>query len=1463
MTNDLNDILIRELEGVSSWQELKIRLEKYNTSQTETTTKKTQAGKIFELFTKYYLLTNPNYSDYTDVWLYDEVRPSIISELRLPPTDHGIDLILKTRTGDYHAVQCKFKNDERKSLSWTGDKIANIIALGINCSRQIVFTNVSEITEVATNLTDSFEKISYYELTSTPTEVFQSILLLAKGFKPKPISQVKEDPHQIEATNAVIKHFQTNDRGQLILPCGAGKTLVALWIKEGMKPKNTLVLVPSLALLRQIKDSWSFQRKVFYERLNVCSEKDIDKIKDTFNIHTYEVGGLVTTDSKEICDFLQKDTEKVIFSTYQSLRAISEACRALKGFEFDLTICDEAHRTAGSKQHNEFTLIHENKNIPSKKRLYMTATPKVASVNLKSLMGKDYELLCDMGKPEIFGTEAYRLTFGAAIQQGVLVDYKIIGIGVSDEDVEKFIRERHYVGNLTADKIAHNFALDLVMREYKAFHSLTFHSRVELAELFAERHKAFFSDVFCNSVKGEQSTNERVRILNEFKDSEIGIVSNARCLTEGVDVPTIDLIYFSDPKNSKIDIVQASGRALRKDRSAKSKKEMGYIVVPIFHNANSNIEAEIKKKPIFNHLVEVVRSLCDQDERLQAEIDEVAFKEGEKTSSRIDFRFTGESVEKIIKLENIEEKIKHSLVHEIIQRNKDFWEVMYRRLQEYKSIHGSMSVSARIPETATLGRWVQEQRRSFRNNKLNPTRVSKLKQIGFDFRIGYQELNDKDEIWKNNYQKLVSYFEENGSSDVKVTYKKDNALKNWVVQQRVKYKKGKLEQWKIDELLKIKFTLTPRKLGFRHEKIEELRMYKEKHGDTLVPTFKQEGKPHQKLGRFVNKARTIYNNGEIDQNGDYHYKGFGKLLKEEVAALNELGFVWRVTEDWNGQYEKLKEFFIEHGHSEVPQSHDTNLYFWCYKQKRSTSLTKEQIELLSQIEFDFTVKYNSSKAVRKSFTERINALREFYATNGHFDISRSNKSLYNWLVEVNNKFNSGNLTKDRIESLRDLGYEFKEFTSDEQVKQWEEMFLLVQEYHRENGTININTPNEEQLKLKRWISRQRENFMKGTLSQFRLVSLSKLGMFTGKDFEKRKLILKSLKKEEQPNVDKEWGKNIIKLRTYKAQFGTLDVPGGYEDKALAKYVRALRARYKKNVLSSHQISQLEQLGFSWYVEKEKLNHKTWLKEYQKLKSFYLENGHSHVRKTQTDKKHYTWILMQRVKNKKNALTELQRNLLNEINFVWTADNLPVKGRPDDKTWSKMFESLREFKNRFGHARVSQTNSNHKILGKWLNTQRVTYARGKLLQKRKELLESLGVVWNAKEADWDNRFEQVANFKNENGHFNVSQFDNKYKGLYNWIRHIRTRSELTEKQIKRLKGIDFPFEHRPVKLDNFEERLIQLKEYEKTNGTFKVMKKYSQLYTWLKDIKKRPRLTNDQIERLRQIGFTDDIPTKGE
>ncbi|MEP0713165.1 MAG: DEAD/DEAH box helicase family protein, partial [Algoriphagus sp.] len=652
-----NQILLELLNGVDNWSDLKPKLEQFNTSQTETTTKKTLAGKVFEVFAKYYFQTEPKKTElYENVWFYDDVPLEIKQQLRLPSVDHGIDILLQDYEKRFYAVQCKFKNDETKSLSWSGDKIANVFALGTNCDKVIVFTNVSDITQVAKSFEQKFELIAFDELISIEEDIFENIFLLAKGNQPKELEKYSPQPHQEIAITKVLEHFRTNERGQLILPCGAGKSLTSLWIKEDINPETTLVLVPSLALLKQIKNNWSRHKNDHFKYLCVCSEKDIDKDQqDAVNVHTYEIGGPVTTDPLDVKAFLMKSGNKVIYSTYQSIGVISDACRLVDEFQIDLVICDEAHRTAGSKNKNTFTLVHDNANIPALKRLYMTATPKVVSTKLKTRLGEDYELLCDMSNPDVYGLEAFRMSFGQAIDEGILVDYKIIGIGVTDKQIKKFIEERNFIGEISIDELAHNFALDLVMNKYKAFHAISFHSKVKFAQDFAIRHKQFFETIFSESVNGKQTTTYRARVLRDFKNSEIGLVTNARCLTEGVDVPTIDLIYFCDPKTSKIDIVQASGRALRTNKA--KNKELGFIVVPIFHHIDEDVEKEIKKKPIFDHLIQVIRSLCDQDERLQAEINDIAFKKGKKSNSKIQIDFSDDETEKIVKLEGLEKKV--------------------------------------------------------------------------------------------------------------------------------------------------------------------------------------------------------------------------------------------------------------------------------------------------------------------------------------------------------------------------------------------------------------------------------------------------------------------------------------------------------------------------------------------------------------------------------------------------------------------------------------------------------------------------------------------------------------------------------------------------------------------------------------------------------------------------------------
>ena len=766
-----NQILIELLSEVDNWSDLKVKLEKFNTAETETTTKKTQAGKIFEVFTKYYLQTDPKKTElYKKVWLYDEISIDIKETLRLPSIDHGIDILLQDFDNNFHAVQCKFKNDESKSLSWSGDKIANVFALGTNCHKIIVFTNASDTTSVAKAFEEKFEQIAFDELNSIEPEIFNSIYDLARGNHPKELIKHTPREHQKNAIEKVVIHFANNNRGQLILPCGAGKTVTSLWIKEEIKSKTTLVLVPSLALLKQIKNDWARHKSFLYSYLCVCSEKDIDNDQeDSVRLHTYEIGGPVTTVSENVKVFLLKEGEKVIYSTYQSIEVIINAVKTINDFSFDLVVCDEAHRTAGSKDKNTFTLVHFDKNLPAKKRLYMTATPKIVSKKLKRKLGEDYELFCDMSNPEIFGEEAYHMTFGEAIDKKILVDYKIIGIGVTDKQIKQQIEERRYLGNYTADELANNYALDLVMTNYQAFHSISFHSKVLLAQNFSKRHKDFFENVYSKSVDGNQTTALRSKILHEFKESPKGLVSNARCLTEGVDVPSIDLIYFCDPKSSVVDIVQASGRALRLDPSGK--KEWGYIVVPIFHHEDQDVELEIKKKPIFQHLIQVIRSLCDHDERLRAEINEIAYKRGKNENSRIKLDFSGSTIENIIKLEGIEEKVRDVLFDEIIEKTSSNWELRFQHLKEYIEKNGHSTISKKDSDNSDLYYWVTSLRKTYYEGRIEYAKKKRLNEIKFDWKGELRrEIYDLAENWKQIYSKLEAYFKQNGNSDIPVRY---------------------------------------------------------------------------------------------------------------------------------------------------------------------------------------------------------------------------------------------------------------------------------------------------------------------------------------------------------------------------------------------------------------------------------------------------------------------------------------------------------------------------------------------------------------------------------------------------------------------------------------------------------------------------------------------------------------------
>jgi superfamily II DNA or RNA helicase len=1326
---DYRSKIIEILSDSKSWANIKSHLESYNISKTGTYQKDKIAGKLFEYFAKGYFIIEPEQSQlYKNVWLYNEIPNNIKEKLSLPCQDYGVDLILQNHYDQFFAVQCKFKNDEGSVLQWTKDKLGNTFGLAEKCIGVIIFTNASGVHSIAHGR-DKFKLISLGNLVDINPEIISLIKIYFEENKPLKISKSKPKPHQQKALKKTSEYFRTNDRGQLIMPCGSGKTLTALWLKESLKSKKTLVLFPSLALLRQFKTEWSWHRNVDFDYLCVCSEKDIDKNSSDATItHTYEISGDVSTDPTIISSFLKRGNSIIIFSTYQSIEAVAAALTLDKTIFFDLVICDEAHRTSGSKKKNQFTLVHDDNIIRAKKRLYMTATPKVVSNKLKTSLGEDYDLLCDMSNPEIFGNEAFRMSFAEAIKEKILVDYKIIGIGVTHKQVKEFIDKKRYINNkYSIDEIAHNYALNNVMEKYSAFHSISFHSKVSYARNFAERHNSFFQDtIFSRYVEGNQPTSYRLSILNQFKNSRIGVVSNARCLTEGVDVPIIDMIYFCDPKTSKIDIVQASGRALRKDKHGV--KTEGYIVVPIFHYINEDIEKEIDKKPYFQNLVSVIRSLCDQDERLQAEINEIAFNRSEKKSKHIQITYDDYEIERIIKLEGLETKIKDFLFDQIIEKTRNNWEVLYNKLVEYKKVYGDTEVSRRQPGMQHLSYWVYDQRRLFHLGKLNSEKIKRLEELGFDWKgENRREITNIDELWRHSYEKLLTYYLNYGNSNVPARYSEDKSLGTWCVAQRVKYDENKLSDWQINLLEELDFKWEP-KSSF--EKFyNELLEYKKKYGHCKVPFGKKE---YIDLGRWVNKLRRVYKYGYRDERGNIIFKYQGTIRAGQLRKLNEIGFIWKANVDWDSHFKTLEKYFHKNGHSNINQNENQKLYYWCYRQKKHVKdLSEEQISALKSVNFNFTTKRILNNGPRLTdWMQRLKELENYYNSKGNFKIPsdiKKYKGLFYWLDYQKDLYRKGRLAPEKIQALEEINFSF----------------------NKENEKAD------------------------------NIIPIPK--------FEEKK----------QPTLEL-WKDIYLRLITYKLEKGHCNVPRNFrQDRELSNFVVNQRDLYRQGKLSTDQIKKMELIGFKWEVNADPTTNIRWAKNYNKLAEI-LKNTPKLKARGLIDKSLDTWIKQQRVNRKKSKLSEEQISLLDKIGFEWHPGT--IRDLADEK-WLQMLQELENFKEKFGDCNVPQVDKVYRKLGRWVNDQRVYYNKGKLITYRKELLEDLGMIWNIKEYEWANKIKALQDFFLKYNHFNVTQSNKDYPGLYNCLYRLKKKGTSIEK-INQLKILGFDISDIPVSSDDF-------------------------------------------------------------
>ena len=642
--------------------------------------KRDKGDKFEKLIKNWFLTTNLYKNNINKIWLWGEFP----YRNQLGGNDNGIDIVILTTENEYWAIQCKFysfdKSIDKKDVDTfisTSEKSFLVDNEKINFSRRMFISTTNKWSSKAENTLENLSipvnRISFDDLENSDVD-WELLLKGKKGNEAKKAKKMLKE-HQIKAVNKVHEYFKYNDRGKLIMACGTGKTFTSLKIAEKETNGKGLVLflVPSIALLGQTLEEWMNDSKYEIDPICVCSDSKITKNtgkqnNDTVLESLIDLVLPATTDVEKVVKQLkkinnEKENLKVVFSTYQSIEVISKAQKILLEKDnnkiFDLIICDEAHRTTGKALPNEeesnFLKVHDNEFIKAKKRLYMTATPRLYDDNSQSKAKEKKIYLCSMDDNLLYGEEIYRIGFGEAVEKGLLTDYKVLILTLTSKDVPKEIMKllESNENELNLDDASkligciNGLSKQILDREgllegtdlEPMKKAVAFCSNIRDSKKITENLNVFskeYVDKLNNSIKdkivtvsskhidGSMNALERKELMNWLKKDEedemnCKILTNARCLSEGIDVPSLDAVLFLSPKNSQVDVVQSVGRVMRKFEG----KKYGYIIIPIVIPEKKLPEEALNDNKTYQVVWSVLNALRAHDDRFNAEINKI------------------------------------------------------------------------------------------------------------------------------------------------------------------------------------------------------------------------------------------------------------------------------------------------------------------------------------------------------------------------------------------------------------------------------------------------------------------------------------------------------------------------------------------------------------------------------------------------------------------------------------------------------------------------------------------------------------------------------------------------------------------------------------------------------------------------------------------------------------------------
>ena len=639
-------------------------------------------GSRFEILMKNFLRTYPPYlGKFSDVWLWNDFP----FKNDFGGKDLGIDIVTKTCDENFWAVQCKFYAESSyidkpavdsflatSSKIFQGDK---------KFSARLLISTTNNFTDNAEKtLQNQDPEVLKISLTDLQNAAVDWDKLDAGIFGDDAVKKSRQLlQHQIDAINSTKNYFLSNSRGKLIMACGTGKTYTSLKIAENIFPNGKILfLVPSISLLSQSLLEWATFSENIFNYICVCSDNTVSKNAD--EISRVNLPMPATTDPEKISlrfyNF-SHDKMSVIFSTYQSVEKVADA-----KISFDLIICDEAHRTTGyGEKATQFTAIHSENFIHAEKRLYMTATPRLYKSDAKKKAADNDLELWSMDDENIYGDEIFHISFSDAIEKNLLSDYKVIVLTVSENavpsEIQNIIAENKILHLDDAAKLI-GCVNALQKRSLNDFDenfsplnkSVAFCQNITISKQISELFNALNMNVNSQHLDGTMSAAKRDEKLSWLKNADsCRILTNVRCLSEGVDVPSLDAILFLSPRKSKVEIVQAVGRVMRKNFG----KKYGYIIIPVVVPIDKNPEDALESSKDFSTVWDVLNALRAHDSRMDIFVEEIKLK---NSSSHILIKKIFDDFSEQITLPLFFDKLQEIIYARMVERvgNRRYWE---------------------------------------------------------------------------------------------------------------------------------------------------------------------------------------------------------------------------------------------------------------------------------------------------------------------------------------------------------------------------------------------------------------------------------------------------------------------------------------------------------------------------------------------------------------------------------------------------------------------------------------------------------------------------------------------------------------------------------------------------------------------------------------------------------------------